>query len=99
MKERKHAGKVDAAPLQPSELIAQHDNPEAHRVKAKTCRALLNRPNLTDEEAEEIVEHLYGFANVCVDVFTEKWHQEARESNVALSGLDDETKSTVVSCH
>jgi hypothetical protein len=36
------------------------------------CRALLNRPDLSDTEAERILEHLYSFADVAVDAFIEQ---------------------------
>jgi hypothetical protein len=47
-------------------------DPKARRVTAEMCRAILERPNLTDEEAEGLLDHLYLVANVAVDAFIEQ---------------------------
>ena len=45
---------------------------EAQRVTVETCRRLLNRPALSDEEAQSILDHLYRLAHVTVDAFIER---------------------------
>ena len=88
MKNANDAGKVDAAPPQPLETTAQQRKVEARRVTTEMCRAVLQQPNLTDEEAEKIVEHLYLFADVVTDAFIEHW-QGTRGTEEALAELDN----------
>ncbi len=45
---------------------------KARRVTVEMCRSLLGRPDLSDTEAERILEHLYSFADVAVDAFIEQ---------------------------
>ena len=47
-------------------------DPKARRVTAQMCRALLQRPDLTDVEAERMLDHLYMVADVVVDAFIER---------------------------
>jgi hypothetical protein len=47
-------------------------DPKARHVTAETCRATLQRPGLTDQEAEELLDHLYSVADVVVDAFREQ---------------------------
>lgn len=47
-------------------------DPKARRVTAEMCRALLQRPDLTDEDAERLLDHLYVVADVAIDAFIEQ---------------------------
>jgi hypothetical protein len=44
------------------------------------CRAILRRPDFTDEEAEALLDQMYGAADVCVEAFIE---QHARPATIA----------------
>lgn len=45
---------------------------EARCVTASTARAILQRPNLSDAEAEKLLDHLYSLADVIVQAFIER---------------------------
>ena len=47
-------------------------DPKARGVTAQMCRVLLQRPEITDEEAERLLDHLYLVADVGVDAFIEQ---------------------------
>jgi hypothetical protein len=49
------------------------------------CRALLQRPNLTDEEAGSLLDQMYGAAEVCVEAFIE---QHGRPAAVMSAGQE-----------
>jgi hypothetical protein len=55
-------------------------NPKARRVTARMCRALLQHPDLTDEDAERLLDHLYMVADVAVDAFIEQRGRVERKS-------------------
>lgn len=42
------------------------------RVTLDMCKALLNQRNLTDEQAQVKLDHLYCFASVIADAFVEQ---------------------------
>jgi hypothetical protein len=44
---------------------------EDRRVNAEMCKALVQQ-NLTDEEAESVLDHLYCLATVIADAFLEQ---------------------------
>lgn len=60
-------------------------DPKARRVTAEMCRALLQRPNLTDQEAEALLDHLYLVADVVADAFIEQ--RGRTEQNVECEPL------------
>lgn len=72
-------------------------DPKARRVTAQMCRALLQRPGLTDEEAERMLDHLYMVADVGVDAFIE---QRGRTEEIVqcepLTELGNESLASVI---
>ena len=65
------AGKVaTAAPPHPLETTEQQQL-EGRRVTVDTCRTIVQQSDLSDQEAQEIIEHLYLFAEVATDAFIE----------------------------
>lgn len=72
-------------------------DPKARRVTAQMCRAFLQRPDLTDEEAERLLDHLYMVADVVVDAFIE---QRGRTEEVVecepLTELGNESLASVI---
>ncbi len=55
-------------------VVARSARPDqkARRVTAEMCRAILQRPDLTDEEADRLLDHLYLVADVGIDAFVEQ---------------------------
>ncbi len=47
-------------------------DPRARRVTADMCRAMLQRRDLTDHEAEVLLDHLYIVVDVGIDAFIER---------------------------
>jgi len=72
-------------------------DPKARRVTAEMCRALLQRPDLTNEEAERLLDHLYMVADVVVDAFIE---QRGRTNQVVdcepLAELGNESLASAI---
>lgn len=72
-------------------------DPKARRVTAQMCRALLQRPDLTEEEAERLLDHLYMAADVVVSAFIE---QRGRTQEVIqcepLTELGNESLASVI---
>lgn len=61
------------------------------------CRALLQRPDLTDEEAERLLDHLYMVADVAVDAFIEqRGRTERRDEYEPLTELGNESLASVI---
>ena len=61
------------------------------------CRAMLERPNLTDEEAEELLDHLYSVADVGVDAFMElRGRTEKNNQYDSLTELGNESLASVI---
>jgi hypothetical protein len=61
------------------------------------CRAILKRPNLTDEEAEALLDHLYLFADVGVEAFIEqRGHTEKNDQCDSLAELGNESLASVI---
>lgn len=72
-------------------------DPKAHHVTAEMCRAILQRPDLTEEEAEELLHHLYLVADVGVEAFIEQ--RGRTEKNIeyeALTELGNEKLASVI---
>lgn len=63
-------------------------DPKARRVTAAMCRDILQRPNLKDEEAEGLLDHLYLVANVGVDAFIEQRGRTAKNNDECDSLMD-----------
>jgi hypothetical protein len=73
--------------------------PEARNVTAKMCRALLQLPNLTDEEAGSLLDQMYGVADVCVEAFIEQHGRPAAIANAEhepLTELGNEALASVI---
>ena len=66
-----NAVKADAAPPTAAGIV-RAAIPKTCRMSVAKCRAVLRRPTLTDAEANEIIDHLYSFAEVITDVFIEQ---------------------------
>jgi hypothetical protein len=61
------------------------------------CRAILQRPNLKDEEAEALLNHLYLVANVGVDAFIEqRGRTEKNDQCDSLTELGNESLASVI---
>ena len=45
---------------------------EARRVTIEMVKALLNRPSMSDEVANRLLDHVYSVADVIVDAFIER---------------------------
>ena len=61
------------------------------------CRAILQRPNLKDEEAEALLNHLYLVANVGVDAFIEqRGRTEKKNQCDSLAELGNESLAAVI---
>jgi hypothetical protein len=61
------------------------------------CRAILGLPDLTDEEAEGLLDHLYSVADVVVCAFIEqRGRTEKLEECEPLAGLGNERLDTVI---
>lgn len=74
-------------------------DPRARRVTAEMCRALLQRPNLTDEEAEALLDHLYLVADVGLEAFIEQRGRPAAVESAEyepLSELGNETLASAI---
>ena len=72
-------------------------DPKARRVTAEMCRAILQRPNLTDEEAEGLLDHLYLVADVSVDAFIEqRGRSEENVEHEPLTELGNEQLASVI---
>ena len=72
-------------------------DPKARHVTAETCRAILQRPNLTDEEAEALLDHLYLVADVGVDAFIEQRGRTGKNSqSEPLAELGNEPFTSVI---
>jgi len=72
-------------------------DPRARRVTAQMCRALLQRPDLTDVEAERMLDHLYMVADVVVDAFIEqRGHTERSVECEPLTELGNESLASVI---
>lgn len=72
-------------------------DPKARRVNAEMCRAILQRPNLKDEEAEALLNHLYLVANVGVDAFIEqRGRTEKNDQCDSLTELGNESLASVI---
>jgi hypothetical protein len=71
-------------------------DPKARHVTAEKCRAILQQPSLTDEEAEKLLDHFYLVADVVVDAFKEqrgRTHNNAENTEYApLPELGNEIK-------
>lgn len=63
----------DAASLAEGQMEKANDasKPKRH-VTPDMCRLILKRSDLSDTEAEEIIEHLYQFGDVVTDVLIEQ---------------------------
>ena len=62
-------------------------DPEARRVTAEMCRVDLHRPDLTDGEAEDILQHMYSVADVGADAFIEL--QGRTETHIQCGSLTE----------
>lgn len=72
-------------------------DPKARRVTAQMCRALLQRPDLTDVEAERMLDHLYMVADVVVDAFIERQGRTERiVEHEPLTELCNESLASVI---
>jgi len=72
-------------------------DPKARRVTAGMCREILQRPNLTDEEAEALLDHLYLVASVGVDAFIEQRGRTAKNDECdSLMDLGNEALASVI---
>jgi hypothetical protein len=65
-------------------------DPEARHVTIEMVKASLNQPNMSDEVAERLLDHMYLVADVAVDAFIER-------AGHSLSVLTDEADSVVAS--
>ena len=63
--------------------------PETRRVSSEMCRSILQQPNLSDEQAEQILNHLYIVANVLVDAFID-YKRPTRKHDPSDVQLDNE---------
>lgn len=63
------------------------------RVSVEMCRDLLQRPDLSDEEAEAILDQLYQFASVAADAFTELPRSKESIPIMAASALTQSTET------
>jgi hypothetical protein len=68
--------------------------PETRRVSNEMCRALMQQPSLTDEQAEQILNHLYLVANVVVDAFID-YKRPTRKHDPSDVQLDNEQPPSV----
>jgi hypothetical protein len=75
-------------------------DPKARHVTAEMCRAILQQPNLTGEEAEALLDHLYLVASVGVNAFIEqRGRTERTEKNDqcdSLAELGNESLASVI---
>lgn len=72
-------------------------DPKARRVTAEMCRVLLQRPDLTNEEAERLLDHLYMVADVVVDAFTEQRGCTKRSTEYEpLTELGNESLASII---
>jgi hypothetical protein len=72
-------------------------DPKARRVTAEMCRVDLQRPDLTDEEAEAILDHLYSVASVSVDAFIEQRGRTGTDSqDDSLAVLGNESLAPAI---
>ena len=72
-------------------------DPKARVVTAQMCRALLQRPDLTDVEAERMLDHLYMVADVVVDAFIERQGRTERiVEHEPLTELGNESLASVI---
>jgi hypothetical protein len=70
---------------------------KARRVTAEMCRATLQQPNLMDEEAELLLDHLYSAANVAVDAFIEQRGRTKQNYQCdSLTELGNESLASVI---
>lgn len=46
--------------------------PGTRCVTVEKCKAILQQPDLSHEDASKLIEHLYLFANVVTDIFIEQ---------------------------
>lgn len=72
-------------------------DPKARHVTAEMCRTILQRPNLSDEEAEALLDHLYLAANVAVDAFIEQRGHTGKDTQYdSLVELGNESLASVI---
>jgi hypothetical protein len=72
-------------------------DPKARRVTADMCRVDLQRLDLTDEEAEAILDHLYSVADVGVNAFMElRGRTEKNTQFDSLTELGNESLASVI---
>ncbi len=72
-------------------------DPEARRVTAEMCRVDLQRPDLTDQEAEALLDHMYLAANVGVDAFIEQRGRTEKNTQYdTLTELGNESLASVI---
>ena len=72
-------------------------DPKARRVTAEMCRTLLQRPELTDLDAERLLDHLYVVADVALDAFTEQRGRAERDVECEpLTELGNESLASVI---
>jgi hypothetical protein len=72
-------------------------DPKARRITAEMCKAILQRPELTDEEAEGLLEHLYLWANIGVDAFIEQRGRTEKNNQCdSLAELGNESLASVI---
>lgn len=61
------------------------------------CRAILQRPSLTDQEAEGLLDHLYLVADVVVDAFREQRGRTGKKAQYdPLAELGNESLASVI---
>lgn len=82
----------NGAPSRPPEITAQDF--DRRRVKVANCKNILERPDLSDEDAQGIIDHLYSFAGVVVDVFIELVCKQNQKTSP--SPLEREPTSSIV---
>ena len=75
----------------------ERPDPKARRVTAEMCRAILQRPSLTDEEAEALLDHLYLVADVGVEAFIEQRGRPAAVENAEYESLSELGNETLAS--
>jgi hypothetical protein len=72
-------------------------DPKARHVTAEMCRAILQRPNLNDEEAGALLDRLYLVANVAVDAFIEQRGRTEKNNQCdSLAELGNESFTSVI---
>lgn len=74
-------------------------DPKARRVSLQMCRELLQRPEITDEEAERLLDHLYLVADIGLDAFAEQQGRTRQKSEYEPTAeLIDEALASAKSC-